>query len=52
MTEEGFELLEGGHAIIPVMLHCDALAARVADAMLGKGVYVTAFVAARPAVQG
>lgn len=43
MTEEGFELLEGEHAIIPVMLHDAALAARMADAMLDQGVYVTAF---------
>lgn len=43
MSEEGFELLEGEHAIIPVMFHDAALAARVADAMLEQGVYVTAF---------
>ena len=43
MTEEGFELLEGEHAIIPVMLHDAALAARMDDAMLDQGVYVTAF---------
>ncbi|XNZ00615.1 glycine C-acetyltransferase [Micrococcus luteus] len=43
MTEEGFELLEGEHAIIPVMFGDAALAARVADAMLEQGVYVTAF---------
>lgn len=43
MSEEGFELLDGEHAIIPVMFGDAALAARVADAMLGHGVYVTAF---------
>ncbi|KXO99469.1 glycine C-acetyltransferase [Tsukamurella pseudospumae] len=43
MTEEGFELLDGEHAIIPVMFGDAALAARVADAMLEHGVYVTAF---------
>lgn len=43
MTEEGFELLEGEHAIVPVMLGDAALAGRMADAMLEQGVYVTAF---------
>ncbi|MCS6710978.1 glycine C-acetyltransferase [Brachybacterium sp. EF45031] len=43
MTEEGFELLPGEHAIIPVMFGDAALAGRVADAMLEQGVYVTAF---------
>lgn len=43
MTEEGFELLDGEHAIIPVIFGDAALAARVADSMLTHGVYVTAF---------
>ena len=43
MDEEGFELLEGEHAIIPVMFGDAALAARIAEAMLDQGVYVTAF---------
>lgn len=43
MTEEGFDLLEGEHAIIPVMFGDAALAGRIADAMLAHGVYVTAF---------
>ncbi|GAA1350875.1 glycine C-acetyltransferase [Falsarthrobacter nasiphocae] len=43
MGEEGFELLDGEHAIVPVMFGDAALAARVADAMLEQGVYVTAF---------
>jgi glycine C-acetyltransferase len=43
MAEEGFELLPGEHAIIPVMFGDAALAARMADAMLEQGVYVTAF---------
>lgn len=43
MTEEGFELLEGEHAIIPVMFGDAVMAARVADHMLGDGVFVTAF---------
>ncbi|PVE18456.1 MULTISPECIES: glycine C-acetyltransferase [unclassified Arthrobacter] len=43
MTEEGFELLDGEHAIIPVMFGDAALAAKAADAMLVRGVFVTAF---------
>ena len=43
MGEEGFELLDGEHAIVPVMFGDAALAARIADAMLDHGVYVTAF---------
>ena len=42
-SEEGFELLDGEHAIVPVMFGDAALAARIADAMLDHGVYVTAF---------
>ncbi|MBG6184603.1 glycine C-acetyltransferase [Arthrobacter sp. CAN_A214] len=43
MTEEGFELLEGEHAIIPVMFGDAVLAGRTADALLEHGVFVTAF---------
>lgn len=43
MTEAGFELLPGEHAIVPVMFGDAALAARIADRMLEHGVYVTAF---------
>ncbi|WFR84988.1 glycine C-acetyltransferase [Arthrobacter sp. Y-9] len=43
MQEEGFELLDGEHAIIPVMFHDAVLAAKVASAMLEHGVFVTAF---------
>ena len=43
MSEEGFELLPGEHAIVPVMFGDAVEAARVADAMLDHGVYVTAF---------
>ena len=43
MTEAGFELLEGEHAIVPVMFGDAALAGRIADRMLEHGVYVTAF---------
>jgi glycine C-acetyltransferase len=43
MTEEGFELLDGEHAIVPVMFGDAVLAAKVADQMLRHGVFVTAF---------
>lgn len=43
MGEEGFDLLEGEHPIIPVMFGDAALASQVADRMLDRGVYVTAF---------
>ncbi|WP_411375967.1 glycine C-acetyltransferase [Arthrobacter sp. MPF02] len=43
MTEEGFELLPGEHAIVPVMFGDAVLAAKVADRMLQHGVFVTAF---------
>jgi len=43
MSEEGFELLPGEHAIVPVMFGDAVEAARVADEMLKHGVFVTAF---------
>ena len=43
MSEEGFELLDGEHAIIPVMFGDALAAAKVADEMLHHGVFVTAF---------
>jgi glycine C-acetyltransferase len=43
MTEEGFELLDGEHAIVPVMFGDAVLAAKIADRMLQHGVFVTAF---------
>ncbi|MBG6180705.1 glycine C-acetyltransferase [Arthrobacter sp. CAN_A1] len=43
MTEEGFDLLDGEHAIVPVMFGDAAQAAKTADAMLERGVFVTAF---------
>jgi glycine C-acetyltransferase len=43
LTEEGFELLDGEHAIVPVMFGDALLAAKVADQMLQHGVFVTAF---------
>jgi glycine C-acetyltransferase len=43
MTEEGFDVLPGEHPITPVMFGDAVLAGRIADAMLGHGVYVIAF---------
>lgn len=43
MAEEGFDLLDGEHAIVPVMFGDAALAGRIADRMLAEGVYVIAF---------
>ncbi|QEO14355.1 glycine C-acetyltransferase [Agromyces intestinalis] len=43
MTEAGFDLLPGSHAIVPVMFGDAALTARIADALQERGVYVTAF---------
>jgi len=43
MTDAGFDLLPGGHPIIPVMLGDAMLAQNLAAAMLDQGVLVTAF---------
>ncbi|MDA8296219.1 MAG: glycine C-acetyltransferase [Actinomycetota bacterium] len=43
MSEAGFDLLEGSHPIIPVMLHDAKLAADMADALLARGIYVIGF---------
>jgi len=43
MTELGFDLRPGEHPIIPVMLGDAALAGRLAERLLEKGIYVTAF---------
>jgi glycine C-acetyltransferase len=39
----GFDVLPGEHPITPIMLYDAALASRVADALLEKGVYVIGF---------
>lgn len=39
----GFEVLDGEHPIVPIMLGDAALAGRVAEEMLKKGVYVIGF---------
>jgi glycine C-acetyltransferase len=43
MVAAGLELLPGEHPIVPVMLGDAALAGRMAEAMLAKGVYVIGF---------
>jgi glycine C-acetyltransferase len=43
MTEAGFNIVPGEHPIVPVMLGDAALATRMADALLAKGVYVIGF---------
>ena len=43
LPQLGFDVLEGEHPIVPVMLGDAALASRFADAMLAKGVYVIGF---------
>jgi glycine C-acetyltransferase len=43
MTDLGFDVLPGEHPIIPVMVGDAALAARIADRLLDKGIYVIAF---------
>ncbi|MDP9093327.1 MAG: glycine C-acetyltransferase [Actinomycetota bacterium] len=43
MAGEGFDVLPGEHPIAPVMFGDATLAARMAEAMLGHGVYVIAF---------
>ena len=43
MEAEGFDLLPGGHPIVPVMLYDPRAAHEMASRMLTKGVYVVAF---------
>ena len=43
MAKEGFEIPESDHPIAPVMIGDAVLAARMADAILARGVYVRAF---------
>src|SRR5207237_3318876 len=43
MAALGFDLVPGAHPIVPVMLGDAALAARMADALLAKGIYVIGF---------
>jgi glycine C-acetyltransferase len=43
LAQTGFTVLPGTHPIVPIMLGDAVLAARVADRMLAKGVYVIGF---------
>jgi glycine C-acetyltransferase len=43
MTEEGFDLLPGEHAIIPVMFGDATLAGEMAELLLEQGIYVIGF---------
>jgi glycine C-acetyltransferase len=43
IAKVGFDVLPGEHPITPIMLYDAALATRVADALLAKGVYVIGF---------
>jgi glycine C-acetyltransferase len=43
MTKAGFNVLPGEHPIVPVMFGDAVVAAKVAELLLGKGVYVVAF---------
>jgi glycine C-acetyltransferase len=43
MTEEGFDILPGEHPIVPIMLGDAALAAKMADLLLARGIYVIGF---------
>jgi len=43
MTELGFDVLPGDHPIVPVMIGDAALAGRLADALMRRGVYAVAF---------
>ena len=43
MTGEGFNILPGEHPIVPIMLGDAALAAKMADLLLTRGIYVIGF---------
>ena len=43
MTSAGFNILPGEHPIVPVMFGDAVVASRMAEQLLGKGVYVIAF---------
>jgi glycine C-acetyltransferase len=43
MTERGFNIVPGEHPIVPIMLGDAALAGRMAEKMLERGVYVIGF---------
>jgi glycine C-acetyltransferase len=43
MTEAGFDLKPGTHAIVPIMLYDAPLAQKMANRLLEKGIYVIGF---------
>jgi glycine C-acetyltransferase len=43
MAAQGFRLIAGEHPIVPVMLGDAAVASRLADRLLERGIYVIAF---------
>ena len=43
ITERGFDVTPGEHPIVPIMLGDAVLAGKMAEALLSRGVYVTAF---------
>ncbi len=43
LTENGFDIIEGTHPCVPVMLYDEKTAAEFAGRMMDKGVYVVAF---------
>ncbi len=43
LTEAGFDIIEGVHPIVPIMLYDERRAAEMARRMMQKGVYVVAF---------
>jgi len=43
MTEAGFDIKQGEHPIVPIMLYDSVLAAKFADALLEEGIYVIGF---------
>jgi glycine C-acetyltransferase len=43
MTQAGFEIVEGEHPIVPIMLYEAVLAQQFAEKLLGEGIYVIGF---------
>ena len=43
MTDAGFQIVPGEHPIVPIMLGEATLAARMAEMLLDRGVYVVGF---------
>ncbi len=43
MTDAGFDIKPGTHAIVPIMLYDAALSQKFADALLERGIYVIGF---------